>query len=195
MANNLPWFLSRFGPTTKYLLYVLIQQPFPRLQIHPPSSSSSSLICPSSTSSRRGGRRRRNKPSFCTISSLPQCVCCCSCAPNLGSHQSRRIEWGMLWFDESLFLIYLQITFHSQSDPIPSLWKYTYPKSTSQSKGTRLENMYNTCGGHQRPWRRRRRYYYYDNVNKIKERALFLSIVCGLPRSCLCNDGGHKINV
>lgn len=54
---------------------------------------------------------------------------------------------------------------------------------------------YNTCGGHQRPRRRRRRYYYYDNVNKIKERALFLSIVCGLPRSCLCNDRGHKINV
>lgn len=84
-------------------------------------------------------------------------------------------------------------TFHSQSDPIPSLWKYTYPKSTSQSKGTRLENTIR--GGHQRPRRRRRRYYYYDNVNKIKERALFLSIVCGLPRSCLCNDRGHKINV
>lgn len=62
----------------------------------------------------RGVRRRRNKPSFYTISSLPQCVCCCSwCAPNLGSHQSRRIEWGMLWFDESLFLIYLQIMYLS----------------------------------------------------------------------------------
>lgn len=142
----------------------------------------------------RGVRRRRNKPSFCTISSLPQRVCCCSCAPNLGSHQSRRIEWGMLWFDESLFLIYLQIMYLSfpiRSDTV-SL-KVHIPESTSQSKGTRLENTIR--GGHQRPRRRRRRYYYYDNVNKIKERALFLSIVCGLPRSCLCNDRGHKINV
>lgn len=126
MANNLPWFLSRFGPTTKYLLYVLIQQPFPRLQIHPPSSSSSSLICPSSTSS-AAWRRRRNKPSFCTISSLPQCVCC---APNLGSHQSRRIEWGMLWFDESLFLIYLQIIIPFIPNPI----RYRLSESTHTRK-------------------------------------------------------------
>lgn len=141
-------------------------------------------------------RRRRNKASFCTISSLPQCVCCCSCcAPNLGSHQSRRIEWGMLWFDESLFLIYLQIMYLSfpiRSDTV-SLKVHIPEKHFPKQRYTARK--YNTCGGHQRPRRRRRRYYYYDNVNKIKERALFLSIVCGLPRSCLCNDGGHKINV
>lgn len=168
-----------------------IQQPFPRLQIHPPSSSSSSLICPSSTSSRRTAEEEQaellhNKltPTMCLLLFLcPEFGIASKQADWMRDVVIRRIPVSDIFAD--------YLSFPIRSDTV-SL-KVHIPESTSQSKGTRLENTIR--GGHQRPRRRRRRYYYYDNVNKIKERALFLSIVCGLPRSCLCNDGGHKINV
>lgn len=192
MANNLPWFLSRFGPTTKYLLYVLIQQPFPRLQIHPPSSSSS-LICPSSTSSRRTAEEEpaellHNKltPTMCLLLFLmcPEFGIASKQADWMRDVVIRRIPVSDIFAD--------YLSFPIRSDTV-SLKVHIPEKHFPKQRYTARE--YNIRGGHQRPRRRRRRYYYYDNVNKIKERALFLSIVCGLPRSCLCNDGGHKINV